>query len=188
VRAKTLSALIATVALLLAACGGGDDPGAGSSGSADTTDGATTAGATTDDDTDGDTTDGDVTLATASTDLGTILADDDGRTLYVFDNDTDGESTCYDQCAANWPALTGAATATGELDASLLGTTQRTDGSTQVTYAGHPLYYFAGDSAPGDVNGQGVGDVWWVLAPDGTKMAAAGNDEQDADEGSANYG
>jgi predicted lipoprotein with Yx(FWY)xxD motif len=88
----------------------------------------------------------------------------------VFDNDTDGTSACYDQCAENWPAFTGTADASGDVDASLIGTTTRDDGTTQVTYNGQPLYYFAADQAPGDTNGQGVGDVWWVVGPDGAKI------------------
>jgi predicted lipoprotein with Yx(FWY)xxD motif len=104
--------------------------------------------------------------------LGTILTDSEGNTLYVFLADTGGESTCYDECADTWPALR----ARGELetgdgvDESLLGTTERTDGVLQVTYAGQPLYSFAGDQQPGDTNGQGVGDVWFVVAPDGEPL------------------
>lgn len=104
--------------------------------------------------------------------LGTILTDSDGNTLYVFLADTGGESTCYDECADNWPALR----ARGELEAgdgvdeSLLGTTERTDGIMQVTYAGQPLYYFAGDQQPGDTNGQDVGDIWYVVGPDGAPV------------------
>lgn len=81
--------------------------------------------------------------------------------LYTFDSDTGGTSTCYDDCAANWPPVTttgmvhGDAGVTGTIDA-----TQRTDGTSQVRYNGDPLYYFAGDSAPGDTNGDGVGGVW----------------------------
>ncbi len=103
-------------------------------------------------------------------DLGQILVDADGRTLYLFlPDDQGGESTCYDDCEANWPPLA----AEGELaggdgvDGSLLGTTEREDGSTQVTYDGWPLYLFAGDETADDVNGQGVGDVWYVVAPSG---------------------
>lgn len=101
--------------------------------------------------------------------LGTILTDSKGNTLYVFLNDTNGESTCYDDCAANWPAFeaTGELAAGNGVDASLLGTTERTDGTTQVTYNGHPLYHFAGDQQPGDTNGQGVGGVWYVVSPEG---------------------
>lgn len=104
--------------------------------------------------------------------LGTILTDSEGNTLYLFLNDADGESTCYDECEANWPPLLarGEVKVDDELDASLLGTTERRDGKAQVTYAGMPLYYFAGDQRPGDTNGQGIGDVWHVVAPDGTPI------------------
>lgn len=89
-------------------------------------------------------------------------------------------STCYEQCAAAWPPLltTGAPTATGTASATLLGTTPRTDGTTQVTYGGWPVYYFAKDKTVGDTTGQGVGKVkWWILGVDGepitTEPAAA---------------
>jgi len=109
-----------------------------------------------------------------SSDLGDILVDSEGMTLYVFDNDTDENSTCYDDCEANWPPLTGEVTAGDGVDESLLGTSEREDGTTQVTYDGKPLYYFAADQAPGDTNGQGVGDVWWVVDPDGKKIKGGG--------------
>lgn len=108
-------------------------------------------------------------VETADSDLGTILTDAEGRTLYVFLADTGSESTCYDECAENWPAFTteGDPQAEGDADASLLATSPRTDGAVQVTYNGRPLYYFAADEAPGDTNGQGVGDVWFVASPEG---------------------
>ena len=101
--------------------------------------------------------------------LGTILTDSEGNTLYVFLNDAGGESACYDECEANWPPLLarGEVEVDEELDASLLGTTERQDGKAQVTFGGMPLYYFAGDERPGDTNGQGIGDVWFVVGPDG---------------------
>ena len=103
--------------------------------------------------------------------LGTILVDAKGNTLYVFLQDTGSTSTCYDDCASSWPALVAKgevkAGGSGGVDESLLGTTERDDGTTQVTYNGRPLYYFAGDAAPGDTNGQGVGDVWFVVSPAG---------------------
>lgn len=105
-----------------------------------------------------------------STSLGDVLVDSDGRTLYMFDSDTQGaDSTCYDQCASAWPPLLtdGDPVAGDGVDAGMLGTAQRTDGTTQVTYDGWPLYYWAQDSAAGDVNGQGVNGVWWVLGADG---------------------
>lgn len=109
-------------------------------------------------------------LAVASSDLGDIVTDAEGFTLYVFEPDAQGESTCYDACAENWPPLEGEVSAGDGIDSSLVGSAERTDGSLQVTYDGWPLYYFAADEAPGDVNGQLVGDVWFVIAPDGTPI------------------
>ncbi len=110
-----------------------------------------------------------VTVDTAESELGTILTDADGRTLYVFLNDSEGESTCYDDCAQTWPALEaeGDLQAGEGVDASLLGTTERQDGALQVTYNAMPLYSFADDAQPGDTNGQGIGDVWFVVSSEG---------------------
>lgn len=109
------------------------------------------------------------TVDTTESDLGTILTDADGRTVYVFLNDSGEESTCYEDCAQNWPALeVEDDPQAGEgVDASLLGTTERRGGALQVTYGDRPLYYFAGDAQPGDTNGQGIGDVWFVVSPEG---------------------
>jgi predicted lipoprotein with Yx(FWY)xxD motif len=109
------------------------------------------------------------TIALKTTSLGMIIVDAQGRTLYKFDNDTAGTSTCYDQCAANWPALVAAGTPTAGpgLDASKLTTVDRTDGTKQVKYGEFPLYYFAADKAAGDTNGQGKGKIWWVVGADG---------------------
>jgi predicted lipoprotein with Yx(FWY)xxD motif len=109
------------------------------------------------------------TVAVEDSDLGEIVVDADGTTLYVFLADEGTESTCYDECEDNWPPLTveGDPVAGEGIDASLLGTTERTDGTTQVTLDGHPLYLFAGDQTADDVNGQGVGDVWYVVSPSG---------------------
>jgi predicted lipoprotein with Yx(FWY)xxD motif len=116
-------------------------------------------------------------ISVESSDLGDILVDGEGKTLYVFDNDTDENSTCYDDCEANWPPLTEEVEAGEGVDASMLSTSEREDGSAQVTYGGRPLYYFAADQAPGDTNGQGIGDVWWVVGPDGKAIeGAAGGD------------
>ncbi len=102
-------------------------------------------------------------------DLGRILVDADGRTLYVFLPDEQGASTCYDDCEANWPPLTVEGDPAGGdgVDGSMLGTAEREDGSAQVTYDGWPLYRFASDATADDVNGQGVGGVWYVISPDG---------------------
>ena len=106
---------------------------------------------------------------------GKILVDDKGMTVYLFVKDTGTQSTCYTQCAVFWPPVltTGKPQAGAGVDASLLGTTTRTDGTVEVTYAGHPLYYFQKDKAPGDTTGQGVngfGDLWWVLNPKGAAI------------------
>ncbi len=111
------------------------------------------------------------TIGITTTDkLGKILVDGGGRTLYAFAKDSKDTTTCYDKCEVAWPpVLTLDKAAAGEgVDASLLGTTQRKDGTMQVTYKGMPLYYFLKDQAPGDTGGQGVGSVWYVVAPDGT--------------------
>jgi len=102
-------------------------------------------------------------------DLGDILVDGDGMTLYMFDSDTkgDGASTCYGGCADNWPPLVGDSPAAGSGVSASLSTFERDNGDAQVAANGWPLYYFTPDSAPGDVQGQGVGDVWWVLNPAG---------------------
>jgi predicted lipoprotein with Yx(FWY)xxD motif len=102
-------------------------------------------------------------------DLGSFLVDESGMSLYMFMNDAPGTSNCYDQCATNWPPLlTEGKPVAGEgIDATLMGTTEREDGSLQVTYNGWPLYYWVKDAQVGDVTGQGVGDVWFVVAPDG---------------------
>jgi predicted lipoprotein with Yx(FWY)xxD motif len=116
------------------------------------------------------------TLNLAESSLGPVLVDSQGKSLYLFTPDDQGASTCYGACADNWPPLlkSGEVTVTEGLDAGLVGTAARDDGSMQLTYGGWPLYYFALDSAPGDINGQGVNDVWYLLKADGT--AALGGD------------
>jgi predicted lipoprotein with Yx(FWY)xxD motif len=99
--------------------------------------------------------------------LGMILTDAEGKVLYGFTNDTGGVPACYDDCAAAWPPLTGEATVGAGLDAALLTTVERTDGTTQLKYGDWPLYYFANDAAAGDTNGQGLNEVWFVIGADG---------------------
>jgi len=112
---------------------------------------------------------GSVVALAEDVDLGSFLVDESGMSLYAFMNDAPGISNCYDQCAINWPPLLteGEAVASEGVDAALLGTAERKDGSMQVTYNGWPLYYWAKDVNAGDITGQGVGDVWFVMAPDG---------------------
>ena len=102
-------------------------------------------------------------------DLGEFLVDAEGMTLYMFTKDTENTSNCYGDCAEAWPPLLtdGEPTLGEELDAALVGTTERTDGATQVTYGGWPLYYWVKDAAPGDTTGQNVGEVWFVVSPAG---------------------
>lgn len=147
-RTRLIGMLVVFV-LLLAACGGDD--------AADTSDAAGSAAAA-------------LTVATA--DVGDVLVDGEGYSLYIFmpDEQNAGVSTCEDACLANWPALEAVEAGDG-VDASLIGTIERSDGSTQATYNGWPLYYFANDSAAGDTNGQGVNDVWYLIAPDGSPMS-----------------
>ena len=107
--------------------------------------------------------------------FGLFLVDDKGMTLYLYTKDTPNTSNCYDQCAAAWPPFltNGAPLAGTGITPSLLGTTTRKDGKTQVTYNGNPLYYFAKDQKPGDIAGQGVGGVWFVLSPRGAGMTSS---------------
>ena len=104
----------------------------------------------------------DATIALADTSLGSVIVAADGKTLYLFTPDEGGTPTCYDDCATAWPPLLvddAAAAGVGEgLDASKLTTVERTDGGLQVVYNGWPLYFFASDTAAGDVTGQGVGE------------------------------
>ncbi|MFH5824879.1 hypothetical protein [Georgenia sp. AZ-5] len=117
------------------------------------------------------------TIETTTTDLGTFLVDDEGMTLYLFTEDSPGTSVCEGQCLEAWPPLEGEAGAGQGVDPALLGTIERSDGSVQASYNDWPLYYYAPDTAPGDVTGQGVNDVWWVVSPEGEAVmggAAAG--------------
>jgi len=113
-------------------------------------------------------------VGVATTPLGQVLAGNNGHTLYMFSKDTKNTSTCYDNCAVAWPPLLTdvAPMADKGTTKSLIGTTKRTDGKLQVTYSGMPLYYWAKDKAPSDVTGQAVGEVWWVVAPNGKPNSA----------------
>jgi predicted lipoprotein with Yx(FWY)xxD motif len=117
---------------------------------------------------------------TGNGDLGKILVDSNGRTVYLFAKDTGAKSTCSGACAADWPPVTtsGKPTAGSGLTASMVGTTTRSDGTKQVTYNGHPLYLYVGDQSAGDTNGQGVdafGARWYALSPQGDTVTAMGS-------------
>ena len=139
-----LTNLLVTLTLLAAACGGSTASNASSSPSPSPSPTPAAAGAT-------------IAVGTNAK-LGQILVDGTGMTVYLFVADTGTKSTCYTSCATIWPpVLTGGVPQVGTgATASLLGTTTRTDGKIEVTYAGHPLYYFIQDKKPGDTTGQGV--------------------------------
>jgi predicted lipoprotein with Yx(FWY)xxD motif len=162
-----LAALAVAGALALAACGGSST--SSSSGAAAAPGyGGGTAGAST-----GSTAASVVSTKTSS--LGTFLVDGQGRTLYLWDADHGPRSTCTAACAQAWPPLTttGAPKASGAVKSSLLGTATRADGSREVTYAGHPLYTYAGDTRPGQVTGEGsnsFGAPWWTVTTAGRAL------------------
>ncbi len=174
--------MIVGVALIaLAGCSGGGDDGGDTAGG-DTTAEETTAPAEepAEEPSEGPTDDpaaagGDVGLEVGSTSLGDVIVDGEGMTLYMFDPDQQAESTCYDDCATAWPPLVAEGDpAVGEgLDVAMVGSVERTDGTMQVTYNDWPLYYWQNDAAAGDVTGQAVNDVWWVLGADGEPIRTA---------------
>lgn len=101
--------------------------------------------------------------------LGSILVGPTGLTVYTFTKDEMGVSNCYDQCATNWPPLlvdSADAVVAGENLLGEFGTTERTDGTIQVTYNGWPLYYWKDDAVRGDASGEGVGDSWYTVVPE----------------------
>lgn len=152
------------VLLVISGCGGGSD--SGSSGEA----GGNGAGGTRTASVDG------VISPTGNIELGEILVNDLGLTLYVFQEDKGDKSACYGACAETWPPITtsGAGQISGVTDdqAALLGKTTRKGGTLQVTFAGHPLYTYADDEA-GEANGQGIdsfGGEWYALRPSGEEV------------------
>lgn len=167
---RTLSAIavLAAAAALAAGCGGGSSAEGGAYGSnSESSSGESTAAAQPAS-----------TEAVAAVSVGTaagvgkVLVDSAGLTLYYFQKDQGGKSACYGACASAWPPLTGKPKGSGGAEASMLGTGKRKDGTTQVTYAGWPLYTFAGDSKPGEDNGtdsKAFGASWYPLHPNGEK-------------------
>jgi predicted lipoprotein with Yx(FWY)xxD motif len=114
-------------------------------------------------------------ISVRTTPLGRILVDASGMTIYLFEQDSGTTSTCNGSCAKFWPpvATKGKPKAGAGIDAAKLGTTTRDDGTTEVTYNGHPLYFYAGDKHPGDTTGQGLnafGALWYVVSPAGKEI------------------
>jgi predicted lipoprotein with Yx(FWY)xxD motif len=166
-RLFSFAALAVAGALVLAACGGSST--SSSSGASSTPSYGTSTSTTH------TTSSTAAVVTTKKTSLGTFLVDARGRTLYLWDADKGSMSACSGACAQAWPPLTATATpkASGAVKASLLGTTKRADGSREVTYAGHPLYTFAGDTQTGKTTGEGsngFGAPWWVVSPAGKAL------------------
>ncbi len=118
-------------------------------------------------------------VSTAKTNLGRILVNSSGRTLYMFGKDAQGKSACSGKCAGYWPPLltSGKPRAAGDAKASLIGTTKRADGRLQVTYNHHPLYRFAQDTKKGQTHGEGIdafGGHWYVVSPAGAAIKHGG--------------
>ncbi len=171
--------LVAAIAVVIAGCGGGNDSssggayggGGGGGKPADETGEASAKGAYGESN---ETSSGGAGIVSAAKagDLGTVLVDSEGRTLYDFHKDKGSKSACYSACAEAWPPLLteGDPQAQGPADRSMLGTTKRKDGTLQVTYNGWPLYTYVGDQKPGEANGNDVkafGAQWYALEPNG---------------------
>lgn len=120
---------------------------------------------------------GAASIGLANSNLGRILVNSKGQTLYLFEADKGTASTCSGACATAWPPVitNGSPIAGAGVSGAKLGTTRRSDGTTEVTYNGHPLYTFLGDSSPGEATGegnQGFGAEWYVVSPAGKKIEA----------------
>ena len=166
-------AALATAALIIAGCG--------SSSSSSTTTATTAAAPAATTSTSSTTSTAaaatGVTIKTAKGSGGTYLAGPNGHALYLWVADSGGKSSCSGACAHAWPPLVtkGNPTAGSGVTASDLGTIMRSDGTEQVTYKGHPLYYFVADTSAGSTKGQGsdsFGAKWWLIAPSGTAITA----------------
>jgi predicted lipoprotein with Yx(FWY)xxD motif len=170
--------VLAAVGALAAGCGNGSGSGGYGSGGSGGTSGPV-----------GTTPSGVAMVTAASSKLGMVLVDGSGRTLYLFEKDQPNRSACTGACVAAWPVdqSSGTPKAGSGVKASLLGTITRSDNTTQVTYNHHPLYYYAGDSQPGQHNGQGLnafGAAWFVVAPAGGAVSGGAT----ATTGSGGYG
>jgi predicted lipoprotein with Yx(FWY)xxD motif len=169
VRKTWILAASAAAALALAGCGSSSNAGSASSGGSTSTSGSSSAAATTD-------------LASWQSPVGTVVVDAEGQTVYMFDKDTAGSaSACTGTCVGLWPALTttsSSPTVTGVTGD--VGTAPTADGKQQVTLDGHRLYTFSGDPGAQQLNGQGFMGLWWVAAPDGTKVTATASSSSSA--------
>ncbi len=160
-RIGVLSLAAAAVALAAAGCSNGSGSSGGSAGAAPAAPAPSASGEV---------------VSAQATSLGTVLVDAQGRTVYDFANDKTSASTCTGPCAANWPPVPAPASVPASVPGvtGKLGSTTRAGGARQLTVAGHPVYTFAGDSAPGQTNGQGKvldGGLWTVVSPAGAPEA-----------------
>jgi predicted lipoprotein with Yx(FWY)xxD motif len=159
------AAAIPLVALVVAGCGSSSSSSSSGGASASTAPPKTASGAP-------------ATIGVANTGLGKVLVDAQGRTVYLFKKDSGTTSACTGACASAWPPVraNGKPTAGSGANASMIGTTARSDGAGQVTYNGHPVYTFSGDQKPGDTTGQGVtafGASWFALTPSGNQASGS---------------
>jgi predicted lipoprotein with Yx(FWY)xxD motif len=157
-------------AVVVAACSSGGTSSAAAPAASPAGGSSSSAGA-------GASSSGGTVITTAKSSGGTVLASSSGRAVYLWAKDTGDMSNCNGACAGAWPPVTttGTATASGGAQASDIGTITRSDGTKQVTYDGHPLYYFSGDSGAGTASGQGsdaFGAKWWLVAPTGSDVTA----------------
>jgi predicted lipoprotein with Yx(FWY)xxD motif len=133
-----------------------------------------------------------VTIMTQSTSKGTVLANGQGRTIYWFAIDTPTTSKCTGSCASFWPPVIGSPTAaSGTTLPKGFGTITRSDGQVQATYDGHPLYTYMGDTATGQMTGNGKnlsGGLWWAMTPTGAKISASGSGGSGGSGGGGGYG
>jgi len=172
---RNLSALtILALAAALAVSGCGSDDSSGEGGAYGSGGGGSTQAAKSESGGESASGGDGVVAVGKGSELGPILVDSKGLTLYDFHKDKGGKSACYGACASTWPPLTteGAPKATAGAQSSRLGTTKRDDGTVQVTYAGHPLYTYAVDTKPGDTKGQDIdsfGAEWYALQPSGAE-------------------
>ena len=172
---RSVAGLLVVAAILLGGCGDDGDDKTDAAASSKTTEAPTT----------GDEAAGGGAVTVKETALGAVLVGETGMTLYGFTNDTDGTPTCADGCADAWPAaLVDSAELPAGLDAEVFSVVERTDGTFQLKAGDWPLYYFSGDAAEGDVNGQGVGGVWFVVAEDGSLIKDDKPSEGSADDSS----
>lgn len=162
----------AAAAVLVAACASGTGSSTGAAAGSSSAPAASGSAAA------GGSSSGSMVITTAKASGGTILTDGSGRAVYLWAKDSSGMSACSGACTGTWPPVTasGTVSASGGAKSSDLGTITRSDGTKQVTYDGHALYYYVGDSGPGMSSGQGsdqFGAKWWLVAPTGSDVTAS---------------